>query len=205
MCGRIAQAHTPDELTELFGFTEGADNLREVRASYNLPPSQLMPALVPFSDSAAWRSFTWGIEPKWKGRPVINARSETVAEKPFFRRSFQERRCVVPATAYYEWRVRGEPWCIRPREEEPLLLAGIYSRDQCVVLTRAAHPDLAFIHDRMPVAMPREMLLPWLHDEGAAPHVFAAALDLPLRAYRVSRGVGSPRFNSPACLEALPE
>ncbi len=205
MCGRIAQAHTPDELTELLGFTEGADNLREVRASFNLPPSQLMPALVPFSTAAAWRSFVWGIEPKWKGRSVINARSETVAEKPFFRRSFQERRCVLPATAYYEWRARGEPWCIRPKANEPLLLAGIHCGGQCVVLTRAARPDLAFIHDRMPVAMPSDLLLPWLHDEESAPHVFAAALEVPLHAYRVSSSVGSPRFNTPACLEALPE
>ncbi len=201
MCGRIAQTHTPEELTELLGVTEGSSRLGGLEPSYNVPPSLELPALVSSEAGTAWECFVWGMAPSWKGRPVINARSETVAEKPFFRRSFRERRCVVPVTAYYEWKARGEPWCIRPAGPKPLLLAGLYARGACVVLTRAAREDLAEIHHRMPVAMPHDLVEPWLEDERAAPHVFEATLSLRLRAYRVARSVGSPRFNTPACLE----
>ena len=209
MCGRIAQAHTPDELSELLGVSRGLDRLEDISPSYNIPPSARLPGLVTGDEGTEWSSFQWGILPAWKrdGRAMFNARSETVGEKPMFRRSFQHRRCVVPVTAYYEWLpTRGgkQPFCIRLKVDELLYLAGIHDHGACAILTRAALPAFAYIHDRMPVAMPRGLVDAYLEDRGAAIPVFDAAQSLPLQAYRVSKSVGNPRFNKPECLEPLP-
>ena len=200
MCGRIARAHTPEELALITGVEQGIAELDDIAPSYNVPPSALLPALEVNSGQCTWTRLTWGIDPPWKGRAVINARSETLHAKRFFRGM---HRCVIPATAYYEWKRRGQPWCIRPPDQRPLFLAGIQRRGECVILTRAAREDIAPIHDRMPVAMPIEMLSAWLEDDEAAVWVYEAALTLPLQSYRVAAAVGNVRYNSPECLEPI--
>lgn len=208
MCGRIAQTHTPDELSELLGVTSGLDQLDGIAPSYNVPPSAQLPGLIAENNVLEWSTFTWGLLPVWKkdGRAMINARSETVAQKPMFRRAFKHRRCVFPVTAYYEWLPQPgrpkQPYCIRPQAEEQLLLAGIYENGRCAILTRAAREDFAFIHDRMPVALPRDLVDLYLTAEQPS-FVFEAAEDLALHAYPVTRLVGNPRFNDPSCLEPL--
>ncbi len=179
------------------GVEQGAEVLKGLRPSYNVAPSAVLPAVQTTSGQCTWARLKWGIDPPWKGRAVINARSETVDTKRFFRGM---HRCVIPATAYYEWKQRGQPWCIRPVAQHPLLLAGIHSGGACVILTRSARDDIAEIHDRMPVVMPPEMLPAWLEDIRAAPFVYDAARTLPLRSYRVAASVGNVRFNTPECL-----
>ncbi len=212
MCGRIAQAHTPDELAELLGVSTGLDRLYDISPSYNVPPSSLLPALIPdATGNPAWSSFTWGFLPAWKrdGRALINARSETVAAKPMFKGAFSHRRCVLPVTAYYEWRKQPgqpkQPYCIRSDNDHPLLLAGIHENETCAVLTRPARADLAYIHDRMPVLLPHDLLAAYLDapDPSAAATVFHTAEQIPLLAYPVTRSMGNPTYNNPSCLEPL--
>ncbi len=209
MCGRIAQIDTPDELAELMGITDGLESLDHVQTAYNVPPSSKLASLVAGAERGIkWVPLEWGMRPSWmkSKRAMINARCETVNQRPMFKRSFASRRCVIPATAYYEWLLgpRGkQPYCIRTSSREPLLLAGLYAGGQCVILTRAARDDLAFIHDRMPVAMPREWISPYLQDLTAAFASFTAADALDLVYYPVTRRVGSPRFNTPECLEPI--
>ncbi len=205
MCGRIAQAHTADELQELLGITVGADQLEGVRVSYNVPPTTMLPSLIAGDSGLEWSALMWGFRPAWmrKGRPMINARSETVREKPSFKRAISSRRCVVVATAYYEWLPTAngkQPYCIRSEGDAPLLMAGIFENGTCAIMTRTARDDLAFIHDRMPVLMPRSLVGPYVSEIGALETAFEAANVLPLYSYTVTRRVGNPRFNGPECI-----
>ena len=121
------------------------------------------------------------------GRPVINARAETAAEKPLFRDGMRQRRCLIPASSYFEWERRdGQKikYAIRPAGAEMLYLAGIYhleNHDGAVVpsfaiLTRSAAPEIAFIHDRMPVILPPDCARDWLKVENRADEVLRCAL-----------------------------
>ena len=103
------------------------------------------------------------------GAPVINARSETAHEKPLFAGSMESRRCLIPAGWYYEWERRGRErvrYAIRPEEAVLMYMAGLYrltpAGAQFTILTRDAAPDIAFIHPRMPVILPREALADWI-------------------------------------------
>ena len=209
MCGRIAQIDTPDELADLLGLQAGLAELHGVRQSYNVAPSSRILAIgADATGHPLWTTFTWGMLPEWmrSRRAVINARCETADQKPMFRRPFRVRRCVIPATAYYEWLSEPsgkQPFCIRMSSGAPLLLAGLYTGRQCVIMTRQARHDLAFIHHRMPVAMPPDMVEPFLQDTEAAYASFGAAETLDIQAYPVNRGVGRPSFNEPACLQPL--
>jgi putative SOS response-associated peptidase YedK len=116
----------------------------------------------------------WGYSrPDGKG-VVINARSESVFDKPIFRQGILSRRCLVPATNYFEWRKTGgrQKYAIRPRGEKLLCMAGIYRYEadlklpRFVILTRPAAEGLRFIHDRMPVVLPAEAHEQWLSGEG---------------------------------------
>ena len=209
MCGRIAQIEKPDELAELMGISDGLESLEHFRNGYNMPPSSIVASLVSSREhNIQWVPLKWGMLPSWmkRGREVINARCETVDQKPMFKHHFASRRCVIPVTAYYEWlpgQGGKQPYCIRTASGEPLLLAGIHAGGECVILTRAARSDLAFIHDRMPVTLPRQLMPLYIHDLEAAFASFAAADALDLRYYPVTRSMGSPRLNTVECLEPL--
>ena len=207
MCGRIAQTETPEELADLLGVSRGLEEVSHLGPSFNVPPSRTLPGLAAAQDGGAkWSAFEWGMLPSWGNfrRPVINARCETAHEKPMFRHAFRSRRCVIPVSAYYEWLAgpgSKQPYCIRPVGGSPMLLAGLYTGRQCVIMTRAARPDIAHIHDRMPVAVSRPLLEVWLQEYEAASAAFAEADQMELEFFRVTRRVGSPRFNSPQCLD----
>ena len=207
MCGRLAQTRTPDELAELLGVMVGLNAISVIHAAYNVPPTSILASLVATGKyRVQWVPLQWGmVSSRAKNRrPVINARSETVHKKPMFRYSFRSRRCVIPVTAYYEWlsgATGKQPYCIRMASGEPLLLAGLYSGNQCVILTRAARDDIAYIHDRMPVAIPRMLIEQYLHEQNAAYAAFEAAESLHLQVYPVTPRVGNPRYNTPSCLE----
>ena len=209
MCGRIAQAHSPEELAELFGVQLGVDILADVTPSYNVAPSSEIIALcLSACGDEMWTTLQWGMLPHWSRfkRPVINARMETVGSKPMFRNSFSKRRCVIPATAYYEWLpspAGKQPYCIRLESDTPLLLAGLYLDNQCVILTRPAQEDIAFIHHRMPVILGSEMIREYLSTLEFAFDIIELPSDTGLRTYPVNRKVGSPRYNSPDCLNPI--
>ena len=119
---------------------------------------------------------TWGI-PGWKGGLMINARAETVCEKPMFRRSMAAQRCVIPATSFYEWDAARHKYQFA-LPGEPLYLAGLYDNvdgaNRFVILTTTPNASMHGIHDRMPLILRRDQIRPWLTDAESALHLLAA-------------------------------
>ncbi len=144
MCGRIAQSFDPAKVGDFFGVRQGSESIAEVRPSYNIAPGSRIYALqLNEHNDRAWITFKWGMLPAWAKtkRPVINARAETVTKKPMFRNAFRTRRSMIPVTAYYEWQAvpdGKQPYCIQSQNGFPFLLAGIYTENECVILTRSA-------------------------------------------------------------------
>jgi len=166
----------------------------------------------------------WGLVPRWmtpqlsrRNAPMINARSETIAERPTFRASFRDRRCVLPADGYLEWREVGsvkQPYLVQLNEGEGLRLAGLWDRNDgpagsqetCVIATTSPAPALLELHDRMPVLLTREGADLWL-DPTTSPPVLQALLcpwsGEGLSYHAADRRVGNPRFQDPAMLSPV--
>ena len=203
MCGRYASSRRPEDLIEEF---EVVDSRLEkpLDADFNVAPTKEVYAVMerrPSKDSEEppqrqLRSLRWGLIPSWAKDPsigsrMINARVETVAEKPAYRKAFATRRCLLPADGYYEWYVlederagegsrtkpRKQPFYIHPADGSVIAMAGLYEiwrdptrseddpdrfRWTCTVLTTTAEDDLGRIHDRMPLLVDRENYTAWL-------------------------------------------
>lgn len=176
MCGRFS-LHSPAQIiAELFQI-QWDDVAFEPR--YNLAPTQVCP--VVFNDVSGKRTveiMRWGLIPSWSkdeklGAKMINARYETAAEKPSFRRALKKRRCVVPANGFFEWKKNGnekQPYFIHRPDSELLAMAGLWEQWQGVggnitsftILTRPAQGKVTELHHRMPVCVPLKDLDPWL-------------------------------------------
>lgn len=225
MCGRFVIAREKDELIELFDVE--VDNLDNFEVSYNIAPTQTIPIIVEREiDGVPSREIhpaRWGLLPSFakdlSGPPLINARIESALEKPSFRESTLHKRCVIPASGYYEWSSVGEkkPFYIHPGEGM-LAFAGIYwwwrdpSKSQtdpsrwlltCSTFTKNSAPNLAHIHDRNPVMLSPDSLAAWLTpDFETTPEILEALAresDIvadQLTATEVSAAVGSVRNNS---------
>lgn len=189
MCGRyfIDGDDLPEELERILEELNRKNTPKNLKTSGEIFPFDVVPVLAnsrrqdvqPFA-------MRWGYSFPG-GRPVINARAETAAEKPLFRDGMRQRRCLIPASSYFEWERReGQKtkYAIRPAGAEMLYLAGIYhleNHDGAVVpsfaiLTRSAAPEIAFIHDRMPVIFPPDCARDWLKVENRADEVLRRAL-----------------------------
>lgn len=175
MCGRYTRSTDPEKLAKEFKVAE----VPAAEASYNVAPTQNVLAVRESPDGREMTFFKWGLVPFWAkdtsmGAKLINARSETVAEKPAFREAFRKRRCIVPADGFYEWRREGgrkQPYFFRLREERPFGFAGLWERwegeggkvlNSCTILTTEANEVLRPVHDRMPVILHPEDYEPWL-------------------------------------------
>lgn len=221
MCGRFTLHHTPEMLAAIFGLP----GMPSVVPRYNIAPSQ--PVLIVRQQPDGRRELThvnWGLIPSWSkdpaiGQGLINARSETVAEKPSFRAAFRHRRCIVPASGYYEWQAGGpgrkQPWYITAATGEPLSMAGLWETWQspdgsvietCAIITTTANRLTAAIHGRMPVLLPDGALAAWL-DRNTPPAGLVGLLEpcaeAALTAYPVATLVNAPVHDSPACIEPL--
>ncbi len=244
MCGRYASTRAKQELLEEFEVELDGTGDEELRADYNVAPTKPVYAVlsrVPASnpDGRAVRQLRivrWGLVPSWAkdpsiGSKMINARVETVAEKPSFRRAFAGRRCLLPADGYYEWAVlddggsakkpKKQPYFIRPADDGVMAMAGIYEfwRDRsraeddplawlatCAVITTSAEDELGRIHERMPMLIEQDRWADWL-DPGVpdARGFLIPAGSAGLKAYPVSSAVNSVRNNGPELIEPLPE
>jgi putative SOS response-associated peptidase YedK len=232
----------PEDIVEEFEIRTA--DLPRLQADYNVAPTKEIYAVVerpPKGEEVAerqLRTMTWGLVPSWAKDPkigsrMINARMETVAEKPAYRRAFEKRRAILPADGYYEWYVTEEltkagkpkkqPFFIRPQDGGMLAMAGLYElwRDPtkaeddptrwlwtATVITTTATDDLGRIHDRMPLMLPRASYDAWLDP---TPRPTAELLDLlepaapgRLEAYPVSTLVSNVANNGPQLLEPLP-
>jgi putative SOS response-associated peptidase YedK len=176
MCGRFVFNLPLELLIELFGLSAPS----AVTPSFNVAPTQLVPVVRP-DEAGALRldPMSCGLIPSWAkersiGSRMINARSETAAHKPAFARLLKARRCLLPASGFYEWRGEGKskvPLYFSLKENAPLLLAGLWDSwrspegelvESCTILTTAANSLIGPVHDRMPVILSPESCREWL-------------------------------------------
>ena len=220
MCGRFAITLPTEAMARLFQASP-ANDLPE-GPDYNVCPT--MPVAVVTADSGMrhLRPMRWGFLPHWykstnDGPLLINARAETIAEKPAFRAACRERRCLVPSDGFYEWRAGPEgkePFFISRRDRAPLVMAGVWQdwdRDgqrvtACAIVTTEANSDLSAIHHRMPVILdPGEWPL-WLGEAGhGAARLMRAGLVGRLQSWRVGTAVNSSRAKGAELLRPLIE
>lgn len=219
MCGRYSLSQSVETLASAFQLEDAPD----WSPRYNIAPTQAVPT-VSHSTSAErqFRLLRWGLVPSWSkdlsiGAKLINARSETVAEKPSFRSAFKQRRCLILADGFYEWqRLNGkkQPHYFQLNENQPFAFAGLWEHWQredesiasCTILTTQANEVLQPIHDRMPVILAPENYDLWLDPATPAErlhsllHPYAAEA---MKSYQVSPLVNSPRHDRPECINSL--
>jgi putative SOS response-associated peptidase YedK len=208
MCGRYASSADPDELVEEFEIDDVFPGLPG--PDYNVAPTVAVAAVLERHDTRRLAPLVWGLVPSWAkdriiGSRMINARLETVAEKPAFRKAFASRRCLLPADGYYEWytteaatkvlgrsvKARKQPFFIHRGDGHRLAMAGIYEiwrdpakdRDDdsawlrtCSVITTSATDAVGHIHDRMPMVVSRSSWDAWLDPELTDPEAALALL-----------------------------
>ena len=219
MCGRFAVTLPSDAMAQLFQ-ARPANDLPSL-PNYNVCPTNMVHAVTSDGKTRQLVAFRWGFLPHWYKTPsdgplLINARAETVAEKPAFRAACRERRCLIPASGFYEWTKDADdkrlPWYIHGRATEALAFAGIYQRwDKgdaplitCAIVTTAANTPMSAIHHRMPVVLAPDDWALWLGEEGkGAAALMTAPPDDALDWYRVDPKVNSNRASGPDLIEPI--
>lgn len=219
MCGRYVLAEDPAALVTDFGaeFVTEAFRSAQHRPNFNVAPTTLVPVVRIDAAEKPHRVLDlvrWGVVPKWAGgksTTLVNARGESVAHKSTFKRAFESARCLIPATGYYEWkRPEKDPYFISRQHKAPMAMAGLIinsdidglGRPTCAIITVAAAPNIASIHDRMPATIWSEDWSDWLDPQvGSADALMMMKADAHLVAQPVSRRVNSIRHNDPSLIE----
>lgn len=222
MCGRFTLTADPNQLRETFAWLNIPD---EMTPRYNVAPSQPV-AVVPNNGKNQLDFFVWGLIPSWAkdpkiGNRMINARAETVAEKPSFRAAFRRRRCLIPADGFFEWRrVPGQkakiPTYIRLKSGKPFTFAGLWeewnSPDgsqilSCTIITTTPNDLLADIHNRMPVILPVSAYSLWLEsgepDQSELQDLLKPYPSEEMTAFPVSTLVNNPANDQAAIIEPV--
>lgn len=175
MCGRFVITSPPEALRRIFGYAEQPN----FPPRYNIAPTQPIPVIIIENGARHFRLMRWGLLPAWVKDPrkftlLINARAETVREKPAFKNAIRRRRCLIPADGYYEWQVSGQrklPYFIHRRDGGPIGLAGLAETwigpngeelDTVAIVTAPASADLAALHHRVPVTIGADDFERWL-------------------------------------------
>lgn len=222
MCGRFTQTHSNTEVAKAFNLA----HVPPLEPRYNIAPTQKVAGILR-SNSESEREFKWlrwGLIPHWAkeqsiGNKLINARAETVAQKPSFRSAFRRSRCLIIASGFYEWQRaenRKQPFYIQQIDNLPFALAGLWSTWQspdgetissCTIITTEANEIMQPIHKRMPVILKSTDYDLWLDPtvqklELLQPILHPYNLDK-LKAYPVSTLVNNPRHNSLECLKLI--
>ncbi|MBL9053968.1 MAG: SOS response-associated peptidase [Tabrizicola sp.] len=210
MCGRFTITHPHEALAALFGAVPGND-LPTV-PNFNICPTNKVAAITSDGGQRRLRAMRWGFIPSWYKAPndgplIINARSDTVAAKPAFREAIRVRRCIVPASGFFEWSEgpKGErlPWYFTRADGEPLALAGVWQRwgeiDTVAVVSTEAGPSMAEVHHREPVILERADWPLWLGEAGHGAAVLMRPTSAGVMAapYRVGSAVNSNRATGP--------
>ncbi|RAI56168.1 SOS response-associated peptidase [Roseicella frigidaeris] len=217
MCGRYFQQRGPAELARYF---ETINALPNLPASWNRAPTQeaLVVRRHPETGQRHLDPLRWGLVPRWAkdasgAAKMINARSESIAEKPAFREAFRKRRCLVTADGFYEWQTDGkakQPYAVALADGAPMALAGLWEGwrspegeilRSCTIVTTEANEKLAALHHRMPVILPRAAWAAWLGEAPAEAEDLLALLR-PCPPAMVAAWPVSPRVNKVAENEA---
>ncbi len=220
MCGRFVSHSSLSLIEKTFNVDSVA---AEVRPNYNIAPTQTVPVIV-HNHQTRLDTFHWGLVPFWAkdlkiGNRLINARVETVAQKPSFRTAFKKRRCLIVADGFYEWKGpkgQKQPWYLTLPGDEPFGFAGLWERwtgdprgeyRSCVIITTAASKSVADIHDRMPVILNPESYDAWLDPENQDAAKLNSILKeghiRDLTRYPVSKRVNNARNNDAECIKPL--
>jgi len=218
MCGRFAQATALDKLEQMLDIV----GQLTTQARYNIAPSSLVTIVRQNTNGQAeYAALKWGLIPHWSkdpgiGNKLINAKSETLQEKPSFRGPFRYRRCLVPVDGFYEWTSEGgkkQPWFIQSEDEQPLLLAGLWDNwetpqqdiESFTIITRAADQQISSIHDRMPVMLKPEHISTWLDRKNQTPELLFPVMNqsIKLKYWQVSTQVNSPRNDTAALTKPI--
>lgn len=229
MCGRYSLTTPMEALRQLFDFPERPN----LAARVNIAPSQEVAAVRLEEGEVGARHFVslrWGLIPSWApsgakepgiGNRTINARAETITEKPAFRAAFRRRRCLIPADGFYEWkseRGRKQPYRITLMDGAPFAFAGLWERwegpggdagiESCTIVTTEANARLRAVHHRMPVILAPEAYDLWLDPETPGAQVQALLGPAPsewFTCFRVSPKINNPAHDDPALIEPLDE
>jgi putative SOS response-associated peptidase YedK len=221
MCGRYAITTAPEAIRQLFGYLEQPN----FPPRYNVAPTQAVPIVRMAEGRRQLALVRWGLIPAWVKDPrtfslVINARGESVLEKPAFRNAMKRRRCLFPADGFYEWKRAGErkqPYFVRLKSGQPMAFAGLWESwmgpngeemETAAIVTTTASRSIAHIHDRMPVIVPPEAFDFWLDpnvDGEMAASVIAPARDALIEACEVSSAVNRTANDTPTLVEPLRE
>lgn len=220
MCGRFTLTSSVPVLAEVLG----GDPPVDLPPRYNIAPTQPVCIVRIAAETGVrqWQMVRWGLIPAWAkdpsiGNRMINARAETVADKPAFRAAFRRRRCLVPADGYFEWQKAGrakQPYYIRFCDDRPFAMAGLWEvwtdpmtgqrLESCTVITTDANDLTRPIHDRMPVILPAADCATWLDPQLAAAETLCDLLrpfdSSAMRADPVDSHVNNPRNDDPRCV-----
>jgi putative SOS response-associated peptidase YedK len=228
MCGRFVSTASPERIASYFGAEADAETLTE---NFNVAPTQPIYGVVTGPDGVVRvQTFQWGLIPSWAkdrkiGSKMINARAETLADKPAFKGLFAKKRCLIPMDGYYEWQAGApggpvnakgqplkQPTYIHRLDGEPMAVAGLWTvwKDKddngrwlqsATIVTTSANDEMQAIHDRMPVMVPASRWAEWLdpsnQDILSLVDLFAERNDGILTAHPVSTEVNNVRNNDP--------
>ena len=219
MCGRFTLIDSIDLIQNQFGIQ---DVQIEIFPNYNVAPQTNIPVIVSHESKRTLKPLQWGLIPFWAkdgkiANKLINARSETILEKPSFKHAFKKRRCIIPASGFYEWKktkTGKEPVYIQLESKSIMAMAGIYEtwkspdgeiKETCSILTTDPNDTLKEVHNRMPVILPEEIIDDYLNSEDIdLVHSFCVPCSFePIVYYAVSAFVNSPKNNSPECINPV--
>ena len=220
MCGRFVMTLGPDKLRRVFGVTE----VPLLPPRYNIAPTQQILSVCQNGDGYRHlKSFRWGLIPPWSkdssiGNKMINARCETIHEKPSFRGPIRFHRCLIPASGFFEWQQidgRKQPYLIQRKDSEPMAFAGIWESwkndgetiETCAILTTEANSLMRDIHNRMPVILSSSEFDHWLDrnitDPAQLKGLYTPFPSESLQAILISTAINNTRHDIPDCLVPL--
>lgn len=224
MCGRFTNQYTWRELHALYSLSDQMFPTSNFPPRYNIAPTQMAPVVRPKDNAREIALLKWGLVPAWSkdatgGAKMINARAESVSEKPAFRSAFQRRRCLVVADGFYEWAKisasKKQPYFFTLKDKAPFAFAGLYERwtprdgsdpvETFTIITTVANALVAPFHDRMPVILTPEEWPLWLGEGEATPDKLTALLrPFPserMECWPVDAAVGNVKNDEPHLIE----
>jgi len=222
MCGRFTQTNKPKEIEKEFDVKISDKALYKPR--YNIAPTQIIPAVLESDGERIISELRWGLIPAWAkddsiGSRLINARAETLAEKPSFKNAFRLRRCIIPASGFYEWQKADkgakQPFYFHLKDKEVFGFAGLWEEwldkesgeavETCTIITTEANRILEPVHDRMPVILKAKDYDEWLDEKQSDTDKLQKLLaPFPAKemvSHAVSCAVNSPASDSPELIE----
>jgi len=222
MCGRFVGFRSFEALKEIFSIDKATC---DVTPNYNVAPSQEILAIVRHAYKNWLDKFHWGLVPFWAkdtsiGNRMINARAESVAEKPSFRNAFKKQRCLILADGFFEWKGekgRKQPMFITLPNGESFAFAGLWEtwnkknddsiHKSCTIITTEASESIRDIHHRMPVILKPDVYEPWLNPENqeivGLKNILKHGIYTELASYPVSKQVNSVKNNDSSCIEPV--